>query len=659
VIVLLSTGVFIIDLLVPVGAAVYIPYLIAIILSAQVPQRSFTLPTALTCTVLAVLGMVWSPPGVPQWMGFTNRTLLIGVIWVTAFLVRQRQQLFQALQEERNTLEQRVAERTAALAQSNTQLQGEIIARQQAQDALQRQHDLLQVTLTSIGDGVLTTDIQGRVTFLNPVAQQLTGWSADEALGRAHTEVFHIVHEHTRYPLETPITEVLCQEKSVSLANHACLLNRSGQEALIADSGAPIRDGQGTVYGAVLVFRDVTRTKQLEEELIKAEKLESVGILAAGIAHDFNNLLAVVMGNLSLLKLRPLPEEDMRWLTQAEDACRRATALTHQLLTFAKGGAPVRQPLVMSELLVEATQFAVRGTNVSSAFDLAADLWPADVDAGQMHQVIHNLVLNAVQAMPGGGMIQVQAYNYDLPQETTLPLPAGRYVRITVQDQGSGIAAQDLSRVFDPYFTTKARGSGLGLATAYAIVSKHDGYMTVTSEVGSGTTICLYLPVSQNLAAPVKSLRPPPLETLKGSGGRILVLDDEDLIRAMLQAMLTTLEYDVTCVGDGAAAIASYCDAMAVGKPYAAVILDLTIPGGMGGREVLAHLQAVDPEVKALVSSGYADDPVLAHYTQYGFQDALPKPYTIKRLSTALRRILSTTGGDAASGDAGDRQPSW
>jgi PAS domain S-box-containing protein len=553
------------------------------------------------------------------------------------------------LEQERDRLEQRVEARTAELAQANAQLQDEIRERRQAQDALQQQRDLLQVTLTSIGDGVLTTDTQGRVTLLNAPAEQMTGWTNDEALGRDHVEVFQVIHEYSREPMETPIAQVLREGKTVSLANHAVLLGREGQNAIIADCGAPIRDRQGKLYGAVLVFRDTTRERQLEEQLIRAKKLESVGLLAAGIAHDFNNLLAVITGNLSILRLLPLSEEGTAWVQETETACGRATSLTRQLLTFAKGSAPMRQVIDVRQLLAEATQFALRGSNVRSELHLALDLWPADVDAGQLHQVIHNVVLNAVQAMPEGGIVQVQAQNSQMTDAAPLPLEAGRYVRISVKDCGRGIRAQDLPNIFDPYFTTKPQGSGLGLAIAYAIVSKHDGHITVTSSPGMGTTVDIYLPASQAEAVAVQDPRPLVAGTLSSGSGRILVLDDEEQICRMLQAMLPTLGYQATCVTRGEEAIASYREALLAGRPYAVVILDLTIPGGMGGREVFTHLQALDPEVNALVSSGYADNFVMEDYAQYGFRGAVPKPYTIEELSRMLQHVLSDPPGNTPS----------
>jgi PAS domain S-box-containing protein len=633
-------GVFILDLVVPLGAAVYIPYLIAIVLSSKLPMRQATLITASICTVLAVLGMVLSLPGPPAWVVLTNRILIIAVIWVTALLVRQRQLLYDVLRAERDTLDWQIEVRTAELVQTNGQLQDEIAERQKAQDALQERRDLLRVTLTSIGDAVLATDTQGRVTFLNPVAQKLTGWQGSDALGSEHGAIFRTVHERTRQPLETPISQVLRHGTSVSTATHAVLLRRDGREVLIAESAAPIKDAQGILHGAVLIFRDTTREKQLEDELIRAQKLESVGVLAAGIAHDFNNLLAVVMGNLSLARRLALPEVGMAWLTQAQDACRRATTLTGQLLTFSKGGVPVRQPMTVSELIVEATQFATRGSHVRAVLDLEEALWTADVDAGQFHQVLHNVVLNAVQAMPEGGIVQVRAQNRQLAEEATLPLAAGRYIVITVQDHGGGIAVKDLPNIFDPYFTTKPEGDGLGLATADAIIRKHDGYIAVASEVGMGTTINIYLPASQETMPPVQRPCLSPPDLLVSGGGRILVLDDEESIREMLEAMLDNLGYDVTCVEDGVEAIARYREGLDESEPYAVVILDLTIPGGMGGQETVTHLREIDAEVKAIASSGYAHNPVMAYYARYGFQGILPKPYTTEMLSAALHRAL-------------------
>ena len=516
----------------------------------------------------------------------------------------------------------------------------DITVRKQAEDALRHQHDWLNVTLTSIGDAVIATDTRGLITFINPVAAELTGWLGDEALGRPCEEVLRLRNEQTRQPVETPVARVLREGVVVGLANHMVLVCRDGREIAIADSGAPIRDHAGELHGVVVVFRDVSEQRRLEDELLRARKIESVGVLAGGIAHDFNNLLTGIMGNISLAKL--FGEADARVvqrLTEAEHACQRATALTQQLLTFSRGGAPVRHTVSIRDLLHESVGFALRGANVHGDVALPEELWLADIDAGQINQVIHNIVLNAVQAMPEGGSVQVRADNIAVTTTSALPLQAGRYLKITVRDHGAGIPADVLPHIFDPYFTTKAGGSGLGLATAYAIVTKHDGALTVESAEGVGTTFSIYLPASQD---PIDRAPESADVPLVGSG-RILVMDDDATIRDLLREMLTRMGYAVESVRNGAEALVVYHRLRAGGEAVSAVILDITIPGGMGGQETLKRLRAIDPQVKALVSSGYANDPVIAHYAQYGFDGVVTKPYTIQQLQKALRRVLGQT----------------
>jgi PAS domain S-box-containing protein len=510
-------------------------------------------------------------------------------------------------------------------------------AHRQALEALQQQREWLEVTLSSIGEAVIATDITGTITFINRVAVALTGWEASEAIGRSINEVFCIVNEHTRRPVGSPVDQVLQEGRVCGLAIDTVLLTRDGRELPIADSAAPIRDSNGRLHGVVLVFLDVSTQKRMEEEVLRARKIESVGVLAGGIAHDFNNLLTGILGNISLARLfAGMDERIVQRLSEAEKACQRATALTQQLLTFAKGGAPVRRTVSMTELLHESTGFALRGSNVRAELVIADDLWPVHGDAGQLSQVLHNIVLNAAQAMLQGGSIQVRAENILVHAGLALPLPEGRYLKITVTDHGSGIPAQILPNIFDPYFTTKTYGSGLGLATAYAVVTKHGGYITATSEPGVQTTLALYLPASeQPLSAP------PETSTRPGGGaGRILVMDDEEAICELLSEMLPVLGYEVVCTRDGTEAIAAYQDATAVGRPFVGVILDITVPGGLGGRETLAQLRALAPQVKAIISSGYANDPIMANFAQYGFSGVIAKPYTVESLRHALLRVL-------------------
>jgi PAS domain S-box-containing protein len=523
----------------------------------------------------------------------------------------------------------------------------DITERKRAEEALRQQRDWLNVTLSSIGDAVIATDASSTITFLNPVAKTLTGWTASEALGRPVDEVFRVINESTRQPMESPVSRVLREGTVVTMANHTALITRDGHEISIANSGAPIRSRSGAVPGAVLVFRDVTDQKQMEEALLRARKIESVGVLAGGIAHDFNNMLTALMGNISLAKMFVDPDDKVfARLMEAEKACDRAATLAHQLLTFSKGGSPVRHTVSIAELLTESTDFALRGSNVHCDLAIPADLCPVDVDAGQIHQVLHNVVLNAAQAMPDGGSVQVRAANILVRLGAALPLKEGRYITMSVQDHGCGIPDDVLPNIFDPYFTTKEHGSGLGLATAYSIITKHEGYITATSEVGTGTTVCIYLPASQQALVTTPDV---PDSPLVGSG-RILVMDDEEPIRELLSEMLTSLGYEADCTQDGTEAIALYQSGKAADQPFVAVILDITIPGGMGGKETLEHLRAIDPQVKALISSGYANDPIMANFAQYGFSGVVSKPYTAHRLSDALQRVLGSRVTDTNQG---------
>jgi signal transduction histidine kinase len=391
------------------------------------------------------------------------------------------------------------------------------------------------------------------------------------------------------------------------------------------------------------LVEQMAERQRMEDELLKVRKIESVGVFAAGIAHDFNNLLTGILGYISLAQVvAKMDAKILAYMTEAEQACQRATALTQQLLTFAKGGAPVRHTISLVEILKESVGFALRGANVRGDIQIAADLWPVDVDAGQINQVIHNVVLNAVQAMPGGGTVEVRAENIVFEAGAPFPLIEGQYIKITLQDYGCGIPKEVLSNIFDPYFTTKAEGSGLGLTTAYAIVTKHDGNITVTSEVGLGTTVVIYLPASQQALV---SAQTRPHIPLSGSG-RILVMDDEEVIRNLLRELLETLGYTVECVQDGAEAVVVYQCAHAARQPFAAVILDYTIPGSMGGLETLNHLRAIDPQVKALISSGYANNPVMADWAYYGFSGVVAKPYTLAQLQETLHNVLSGASGE-------------
>ncbi len=513
----------------------------------------------------------------------------------------------------------------------------DITERKLAEAALTEEKERLAVTLRSIGDGVITTDAEGKVTLLNNVAEKLSGWSQQAAIGKPLKEVFHIVDEFSRIPAKNPVQEVLDRGAVVRLSNHTMLISRDGTEYIIADSAAPITSAEGKILGVILVFRDITEKRKMEAELQKIQKLESLGVLAGGIAHDFNNILTGIVGNISLAKMDAEAGKNIvSQLTEIENASLRAKDLTQQLLTFSKGGEPVKDILQIAELTKEAVIFALRGSNVRCRFELPDGLWPLEIDGGQIGQVINNLVLNADQSMPGGGELIVRAKNTVLSPQNNLSLPAGKYVMVSIQDRGIGISRDHLDNIFDPYFSTKQKGSGLGLTIAYSIIDKHSGRLTVESKLGAGSVFSLYLPAARGKECLEPSAEPP----LQSGQGKILVMDDEAIIRGVAANMLNYLGYDVTLASDGQEAVDIYRRAMETGSPFDAVILDLTVPGGMGGQDTIQTLKKLDSRVNAIVSSGYSNDPVISNHEKFGFKGIVTKPYRIQEMSEALNKLL-------------------
>jgi PAS domain S-box-containing protein len=387
----------------------------------------------------------------------------------------------------------------------------------------------------------------------------------------------------------------------------------------------------------VTVLRDITGRKMAEEDLLKTQKLESLGILAGGIAHDFNNILTAILGNISLARMDTKSDApQFRWLREAERASYHARELTQQLLTFAKGGAPVKSTVSLEHLVRDSAGFAMRGSNVRCDFRFGEDLLPVDVDAGQMGQVFNNLLINACQATPEGGTIKIDAQNVDIRSAEGMPLPEGKYVKISIRDHGTGIPEEHLQRIFDPYFTTKQKGSGLGLSIVHSVIRNHSGNITVESRLGVGTTFIIYLPASTE-----KVVR----KELKGEShipgrGRVLLMDDEEIVRKVSGEILKEMGYEVELASDGEEAIRLYKTAMASSRPFDAVIMDLTVPGGMGGKEAIQKLREADPEVKAVVSSGYSQDPIMARYKEYGFCEVIAKPFSSIELGQIMRKVI-------------------
>ena len=522
----------------------------------------------------------------------------------------------------------------------------DVTERKQFETQIDTEKESLAVTLQAIGDGVITCDVNGKVIMMNPEAEKLTGWSSKEAIGQPLKSVFDVtVDLATQAKVQKSGYRSEAQSILVNLPESVTLTSRDGSERVIEQVASPIRDNKNEISGVVLVFRDITERQRSEAERRKAETLEQLGLLAGGIAHDFNNLLTAIIGNISLASLLLPPDDEMATrLDDAKNASMRARDLAQQLLTFARGGAPIKKTASITKLIQDTVSFSLRGSRNRSEFDFADDVSPAEIDAGQISQVIANLVVNADQAMPNGGTLYVSCDNfcYDTDDATIPDLAPGDYVRVRIRDEGVGIPEKYIKRIFDPYFTTKAKGNGLGLATAYSIVKNHNGLMTVESQVHVGTTFTLYLPaatVEEEL--PVET--PQKLTKAMSGTGRILVVDDEDAIRDLVEFTLTRLGYEVSQAATALQGIELYQEKLRVGKRFDLVILDLTLPGGMGGKEALKKLIEIDPTVNAIVSSGYATDATMSRYQDFGFRGVIAKPYEAAELGKIVHEVIESS----------------
>jgi PAS domain S-box-containing protein len=544
--------------------------------------------------------------------------------------INERKHAEEELKKARDVLELRVRERTTDLVTINEQLKREILERKNAEKALKENEEKYRNLFEESRDAIYITTRDGKFVDVNRAALSLFGYDREEMIGLDAVTIYLDPADREKFQREIEKKgsvrdyEVRCRRKDGKVMD--CLLTSTLRKA-----------ADGTVLGYQGIFRDITERKKIEEELLRARKLESVGILAGGIAHDFNNLLTAILGNISLTRMYLKPEGEMyERLENAEKATIRAKDLTRQLLTFSLGGAPVKKKIAIAPLIRDSAGFALTGSNVRCDFYLPSNLLPVEVDEGQVSQVINNLVINACQAMPEGGTIWIRAENVTIRQGDILPLKDGNYIKITIRDQGIGIPEENVEKIFDPYFTTKDNGTGLGLTTAYSIIRNHHGFMTVESQPGVGTTFDIFLPASGKEPLEEKETE----RTVFGTG-RVLVVDDEEMVRAVACKILNKIGYEAEFAKDGGEAIEMYKKAMEARAPYDIVIMDLTIPGGMGGKEAMVKLLELDPKVKAVVSSGYSNDPIMAEYRTYGFSGVVAKPYTIKEISEALRTAMS------------------
>jgi PAS domain S-box-containing protein len=565
-----------------------------------------------------------------------GKTAFIGV----GIDISERKQAEEALRKAHNELKERVALRTIELAKANKKLKQEIEERKKVEEAIQLSKKEWVSTFDAMSDWVSLIDLKYRVLRSNRVGEKFLDLPIEEMIGQICCELVHGTQE--------PIPECPMQKMLQTHQRETTDLYMQDRKRWLRISVDPIMDEGGNVVRAVHIVRDITEFKKIEEERLKIMKLESIGIIAGGIAHDFNNLLSIIMGNIELAKDDIKPEVGIyKFLIETEKASFQAKKLTKQLITFSKGGTPFKKIGSIGELVIDTTNLSILGSKIKCDFIIPHDLWLVDFDEGQMKHAINNMIVNAVESMPDGGLIDLRAENIEISPETlerSLPLPERKYVKISIRDQGDGIPEEHLSMIFDPYFSTKEmgiqKGMGLGLATTYSIINRHDGHIAVESEVRVGTTFTLYLPAHEK---DIKELEPIPTPKPAKPAihtGRILLMDDEEMIRNLSRQMLSRFGYDAVLAKDGGEAIELYKKAIDSGNPFEVVILDLTVKGGMGGKDAVKKILEIDSQAKTIVSSGYSNDPVMTNHRGYGFIGALPKPYTMKDLSDALDKII-------------------
>ncbi|MCX5861684.1 MAG: PAS domain S-box protein [Deltaproteobacteria bacterium] len=509
----------------------------------------------------------------------------------------------------------------------------DVTERKRAEEAIKESEEKYRLVVEHASEGIVILQ-DWQVKYANPRLKTITGYSTEEIASMPLRDIIH----PDDFDLANKFRRQILDSEPV-LGGHVAfrLFCHDGTVMWTQVSGVLIRwEGKP---GVLCFVTDITEARKMQEDLVKIEKLDSIGVLAGGIAHDFNNLLTAILGNVSLARLG-LHAGDRRSerLGEAEKACYRARDLTQQLLAFAKGGAPIKQTVSLKGVIRDTIEFAVRGSQCTGDVFSDPDTWPVDVDPGQLGQVFTNLCINACQAMPQGGRISVRIENVVVTQGDPIALEEGRYVRVSVQDHGEGIAAEHQPKIFDPYFTTKPKGSGLGLATSYAIVKNHRGLITLESKLGEGSTFYIYLPASEAEIRKETDLEQP---AEQASRGKVLLMDDEESIRSLVVDLLSMIGYEVEASRDGAECVQIYERSLKSDKPFDVVILDLTIPGGMGGEAAVKALLKIDPHVKAVVSSGYADAPIMAECRDYGFCDVIPKPYDVAELCRILERVMS------------------
>lgn len=576
------------------------------------------------------------------------------------------------LNRARRELSQRVEQRTAELKDANAALKAENAERRLAEATLRESEERYRSYIEVTGQLGWVTDPDGSVVNDLSTWRRYTGQSLEEIKGFGWTGAVHPDDlDHTLEVWQRSLEERTPYEVEYRLRKHD-----GGYRHFMA-RGIPVLNDDGAVREWVGTSIDITERKRaeqalrrahdelelriaertselkeanlklqheiaerkrMEDDLTKAQKLESLGVLAGGIAHDLNNFLQTITNCVNVAKMHVSEDSSLKEvLKDAETASKHASTLSHRLLTFAKGGSPVKKVSSIAPLIEESVSLSMRGSDVVCETTLPGGLHPVEVDEGQINQVLNNLIINAKEAMPDGGAIKINAENVTIGDGEHPLLEKGPYVRVSVEDHGTGIKQEHLNKIFDPYFSTKERGAvkgtGLGLSVCHSVISNHGGAISVDSTVGAGTTFHVFLPASEKpLAKGVKKEA-----SSAAGGGRVLFMEDEKNMWLSTRLIFKAMGYKVDFAVNGAEALSLYKEALSAGEPFDGVILDLTIPGGMGGKETITRLRELDGGVKAIVVSGYAEDPVITNFEEYGFVSALTKPFTVEQLKDAVR----------------------
>ncbi len=519
--------------------------------------------------------------------------------------------------------------------------------REQLEDLVSLQTEELKLSEEKLRSLVETTsdwfweiDTKGIYTYSSPQTETMLGYTAEEILGK---KTSYFMSPENAERAEKGIASIMNSTKPFSFVENI-LFHKKGYPVILETNGVPVLNEGGELQGFRGICRDITEKKRMEKETQRAKNIESLGVLAGGIAHDFNNLLTAVFGNIDLAKINTNPSENSyKFLSRTEGAIEKTRNLTRQLLTFAKGGDPAMETISLARLIDDSSKFILSGSNIVCNFNPPKELWSVEIDKGQMEQVLHNLLLNAKDAMQDGGIIDITAKNIEI-DSTNLSISPGNYLKISIKDNGSGIKPDIIPKIFDPYFSTKERGAlkgtGLGLAICHSIIKKHGGRITVNSSPGRGAVFHIFLPATKTPEERPSDIEKKDEKVTSTGIKHILVLEDDESVVETISNLLSHLEYTFEITKNGDETVSSYRKAKNEGNPFDIVILDLTIRGGKGGEEAIKELHEIDPEVTAIVASGYADDTVMSNYEAFGFKAAVAKPYNIKFLQGVLSQLI-------------------